>query len=261
MKKKAYKNEKEEETFWPSFVDVMTTISLVFFIIMIIAISITYIRNKQISSTYNKVLSEKKQLLRKYKTIKVTSQMIDDIAGKRMKIYEDLERELKPQLGNNIEFDKEKGRFDIKTEVLFPVSKYELTKQGKGIAHSISEAFYNFFENSKLAKNIESIEVRGHTDNRLNGEYNRFLSTNRAASFINQMIPNNSKYEKYAKYFKASGMSKYEPKFGTVASQNNNDMAQNRRIEIYIKLKDKDIENAIKKLVNSKEFIEEVGEK
>jgi len=63
------------------------------------------------------------------------------------------------------------------------------------------------------------------------------------------MVPNGSKYEEYAAYFKSSGMSKFEPKVGSVDGQSMVEQDQNRRIEINIELNDKDIEEAIKTLL------------
>lgn len=222
------RNRREEETnFWTSFVDVMSTVSLVFFFIMVISIAITYTKYKEIRHTYDQ---------------------IDDIAKQRKELYEQVEKTLKPKLGDNISFNE--GKLEIKTEVLFQQGKYDLTTEGKVMAQQISEAFYELLENPKHREKIESIEVRGHTDNLREGSYNRFLSTNRSANFMNAMIPDGSKYEKYAGKFKASGMSKFVPKSGTVDKQSGEDREQNRRIEIYINIVDDDISDAINKLIN-----------
>jgi len=220
----------EEHNFWTSFVDVMTTISLVFFFLMIISIAITYTKYKQVQVAYDK---------------------IDDIGQKRKELYEQVEKTLKPKLGNNITFSD--GKLEIKTEVLFETDKYIVTPEGQNMATQISEAFYELLENKVYNAKIQSIEVRGHTDDSGEGNYNRYLSTNRATNFLNAMIPDGSKYEKYAYKFKSSGMSKFVPKPGCGApgSETPEQKAQNRRIEIYINVSDEDIAEAIKNLINS----------
>lgn len=231
IRSRNYKALDKKENFWTPFVDIMSTIALVFFFIMLIFTGLVY---------------------GKYKIIKNTYDQIDDIAKKRSELYEKVEKKLKPELKDNIIFDKEKGKLEIKTEVLFAVDSYKLTWQGKVIARKVSEAFYDLLENKEYREKIDSIEIRGHTDNTYKSDYNRFLSTDRATSFVNEMLPNDSKYEKYASYFKAGGMSKFVPKEGTVNNQTVKQKEQNRRIEIYINVSNKDIEKAIKKLINSK---------
>lgn len=187
----------------------------------------------------------------KYKEIKVAYGQIDDIGKQRKELYEKVEQILKPKLGDNVKFTD--GKLEIRTEVLFEPDKYILKDEGKNIAIQISEAFYGLLESKEYSAKIESIEVRGHTDDTLGGNYNRFLSTNRATNFINEMIPDGSKYEKYASKFKASGMSKFVPKdgAGTPGSETAEQQAQNRRIEIYINMNDSDITDAIKNFINS----------
>jgi len=228
FRSRRFLSTSHEENFWPSFVDVMTTVAIVFFFMMLIFTYFVY---------------------GKYRNVQVTYDKLDDIAKQRAELYERLENDLKPKLGDDIIFDKENGRLEIKTEVLFQVDKYELTGEGVKIAKEVSEAFYTLFSNPVYRDKIKYVEVKGHTDNTFLADYNRFLSTNRAASFVNAMVPNGSKYEEYAAYFKSSGMSKFEPKVGSVDGQSMVEQDQNRRIEINIELNDKDIEEAIKTLL------------
>lgn len=235
--KKIRRYRDEEHNFWSSFVDVMSTISLVFFFLMIVSIAITYTRYKQIQIAYDE--------------IQTAYDKIDDIGKQRKELYEKVEETLKPKLGNNVTFSD--GKLEIKTEVLFESNKYIITPEGQNMALQISAAFYDLLENKDYNSKIQSIEVRGHTDDSLGGNYNRYLSTNRATNFLNAMIPDKSKYEKYAYKFKASGMSKFVPKpgYGTLGNETPVQKAQNRRIEIYINVNDDDIAEAINNLINS----------
>lgn len=230
MKIRKLRKDEDEVNYWPSFVDVMSTISLVFFFIMIISIAITYTKYREIRSTYDQ---------------------IDNIGEERKKLYEKIEKTLKPKLGDNVSFVD--GKLEIKTEVLFEFGKADLTPKGKEIARQISEAFYELMKDPLYREKIQSVEIRGHTDNVGLGTTNRFLSTNRAGSFLNEMIPDGSQYEEIAYKFKASGMSKFVPKEngGTVQDQTPEQASQNRRIEIYINMSEDDIVNAINKLINS----------
>lgn len=218
----------KEPNFWPSFVDMMSNIAIVFVFLMILFSSLIYGKYKDVRDTYSK---------------------LDNIGKERAELYEKLEEKLKPSLKDDIIFDKSTGKLEIKTQVLFDVDQYKLTVKGEEIARKVSEAFVELLNNEQYRSKIQSIEIEGHTDNTYKSDYNRFLSTNRAVSFVNAMIPNDSQSEKYAKYFKASGMSKFMPKEGTIETQSESDKDSNRRIEINIEVNNHDIEEAIKTLL------------
>ena len=81
------------------------------------------------------------------------------------------------------------------------------------------------------------------------GDYNRFLSTDRAGAFVNEMLSGQDEVT-YGKFFKASGMSKFSPKAGTVENQTVEEENLNRRIEVCINFNDSDIEESIKTFFN-----------
>lgn len=242
--------EKKEE-FWKSFTDILATLSLVFFFLMIIFISIMYLEYKNLQIEKAKVEEHKIKLEK-------TVELVDDIAEKRIQLYSKIESKLKPKLGDDIIFDKDEGRIDITTEILFDTNKSDLKVEGKQIAKNVAEAFFELFEELEkingdtLELPVQFVEIRGHTDYRNDGEYNRALSMDRARNFVNEMVPKGTVFEKkYAKYFKASGMSKFSPRVGTMDNQTAAEMTLNRRIEIYIQFSDSDIEKAIKSIINS----------
>lgn len=217
-------NRDIEFNYWSSFVDVMSTIALVCIFMMIIFTTVIYGKYSNLKNTYNK---------------------FDDIGKNRALLYEKVEKELKPQLGEYIVFDKKSGVIEINTEILFAVDSYKLTDQGKELARLLGSVLINFLSNDQYKDKIESIEVIGHTDNTYTGNYNRFLSTDRAGAFINEMLSGKDEVT-YGKFFKASGMSKFSPKAGTVEKQTVEEENLNRRIEVCINFNDSDIEESIK---------------
>ena len=217
-------NKDIEFNYWPSFVDVMSTIALVCIFMMIIFTTLIYGKYSNLKNTYNK---------------------FDDIGKNRALLYEKVEQELRPQLGEYIVFDKSNGVIEINTEILFDVDSYELTDKGKELSRLLGDVLIKFLSNDKYRDKIESIEVIGHTDNTYTGEYNRFLSTDRAGAFVNAMLSGQDE-NTYGKFFKASGMSKFLPKAGTVESQTVEEENLNRRIEVCINFNDSDIEESIK---------------
>lgn len=249
MKNRARVRINEDFNYWPSFVDVMTIVSLVFFFIMIISLTLTYAKYGKVIRDYAQYEKLKKENEALKKQLRENEKNIDNIAKKRKELYEQVVTELRKSLYDNVSFRE--GRIDIKSDVLFDTNSSDLNPAGKKLAGDVAAAFYRLLKDKNYNSKIESIEIRGHTDNVGGGELNRRLSTERAVSFLNEMLPDSSKYEAYASKFKASGMSKYAPVSGTVNSQSENDKDRNRRIEIYIKFIDDDIAHAISNLVKA----------
>lgn len=216
VRTRSSKKVKEKGNVWSSFVDIMSTISIVFFFIMIFALAMFF------------QIQEK----------------TDDISAQRDKLYSKIEQELKPTLGDDVVY--EEGVLQIKSSLLFDTDSSTLSEKGKNVAKRIGEAFVDVLGDDENREKIESVKVIGHTDNDYDAQYNRTLSTERAVEFVNEMLNDKEKDSPYGEYFEAAGMSKYSPKEGTVDNQKESQKEQNRRIEIKIVFKDDDIAEFIK---------------
>lgn len=222
IRSRKYKTTAEEQSYWPSFVDIMTTVSLVFFFIMIV------------SSGINKMF-------------------VDNIVDKRQKLYDSIQAKLDANNvdKNTISFDKEKGTIAIKTETFFDQNKSELKQDGINVANTLSPIFYELLSDKQISPEIDYIEVVGHTDYIGNTIDNRKLSTERAMSFLNTLVPMNSTLENdYGQKFKASGMSEFEVNNNKEERDrieyNDEDASNQRKIEIRMIFSDRDIEDAVK---------------
>ncbi|MCE9675736.1 OmpA family protein [Paraclostridium bifermentans] len=222
IRSRKYKTTAEEQSYWPSFVDIMTTVSLVFFFIMIV------------SSGINKMF-------------------VDNIVDKRQKLYDSIQAKLDDNNvdKNIISFDKEKGTIAIKTETFFDQNKSELKQDGINVANILSPIFYELLSDKQISPEIDYIEVVGHTDYIGNTIDNRRLSTERAMSFLDTLVPMNSSLENdYGQKFKASGMSEFESnanKEERDRTEYNDEVAsKQRKIEIRMIFSDRDIEDAVK---------------
>ena len=182
VRSRRYREREEAPSYWPSFVDIMTTVALVFFFIMIIAIG-------------------------------VSSIFVDNISAKREALYDKIEVKLKENSVDEsiINFNREKGKIEISTETFFDSGISTLKEDGIEMANLLSEIFYELLEEETIAKEIQYIEIVGHTDFAGSTISGRTLSTNRAVAFLNEIVKENSILEdKYGEKFKASGMSEFE---------------------------------------------------
>lgn len=233
MRKRKYRGKEGEVSYWQSFVDMMSTATLVFFFIMILAMG--------------------------YLTV-----FVDDISAKREKLYDQIESHLeKNDIDKNIiRFNREEGKIEILTETFFDSGSSEIKSDGKNVATIFNNIFTELLKVNVIADEIEYIEVVGHTDYSGTTFSNRTLSTNRAVSFLNEMVPMDSFLENnYGQKFKASGMSEFET--NKTPSERNKSEAdykkeehkKDRKIEIKINFSNKDLEEAIKERIKSKNIL------
>ena len=234
LRRKSYKEIEESPSYWPSFVDVMSITALVFFFIMILAMGFLTV-------------------------------FVDDISAKREKLYDRIELELKE---NNVDssvisFNREEGKIDIKTETFFDSDSSELKDDGKNVAKMFGDIFKGLLDIKEINNEIDYIEIIGHTDYKGTTFDNRELSTMRAISFLNEIMPMNSELEnKYGHKFKAAGMSEFETN-PTAEERNKTGIpydkdayVEDRKIEIKMVFSNRDLEEAIKQRYKDKEIKE-----
>lgn len=224
FRRKSYKEVEETPSYWPSFVDVMSITALVFFFIMLLAMGFLTV-------------------------------FVDDISAKREKLYDRIELELSENNvdSNMISFNREEGKIDIKTETFFDTDSAELKGQGIQVAGMFSDIFNNLLSVEEINKEIDYVEVVGHTDYAGTTFDNRELSTMRAISFLNEIVPMNSELEKTNGHkFKASGMSEFETNIThedrnkDESVYNKDEYIEDRKIEIKLVFSNKDLEDAIR---------------
>lgn len=228
LRRKNYREVEESPSYWPSFVDIMSITALVFFFLMIIAMGFLTI-------------------------------FVDDISAKREKLYDRIELELKENNINDdmIVFNREEGKIDIKTETFFETDSSDLKGDGINVANMFGGIFNELLSVEEINREIDYIEIVGHTDYAGTTFDNRELSTMRAVSFLNQIMPMNSSLEQiYGHKFKASGMSEFETN-KTHEERNQNEENYNtsehqgdRKIEIKMVFSNTDLEEAIKQRSN-----------
>lgn len=230
VRSRRYKSYEETPSYWPSFVDIMTTVALVFFFIMIIAIGVSNI-------------------------------FVDNIAAKREALYDKIEIKLNENNvdENIISFNREKGKIEINTETFFDSGVATLKEDGIEMASMLSEIFYELLADKAIASEIQYIEIVGHTDFAGSTITGRTLSTNRAVAFLNEIVKEDSILEnEFGEKFKASGMSEFEnyltkeerdrglDEYDVEATKND------RRIEVRMVFNNTDLEEALIDRANNK---------
>lgn len=217
------KSDDSNKNPWNSFVDLMSVVSLVFFFIMLI-----------ILTAFTKMKDD-----------------YNDIAKERYELYKKVGQILEQRLDGQGRYNQEEGRVDINSEALFDLDSKNLKPEGIILADKVGNAFNQILSDDDIRKKIETIKVIGHTDGKMDAAYNRSLSAERAAAFVNQMLKDSTSNSPYGSYFEVSGMSEYSPKIVEDINDIDRERAEDRRIEIEIVFDNSDLETIISKYANT----------
>ncbi|WXR61171.1 OmpA family protein [Peptostreptococcaceae bacterium AGR-M142] len=291
MRKRSFIKRGSDDNFWPAFTDMISTIALIIFFLMLIA----YVQNIVAGREIIAVTEEREQVEKKLRLMKTELKEIEaevkqgekalklsmrkiedqqeiiaesneelgdlraklkDVAVLRVnvldKVKKSLEKELKRSSNSdNIVTIGDNGNIILSEGLVFDYNSYELKKEGKELLNNLSKAFENVLNDSQTRSYIDTISIQGHTDDDGSPSYNRELSSRRASTVVNYLFSTNSNLQK--DYGEYFVASGFS-EFRPISSN----PAKNRRIEIAITLKDSTIQNIIDEyLEDSKELFDE----
>ncbi len=313
-RRRNFRTSTDSQNFWPSFTDMISTIALILFFLMILA----YVQNiitgsnlefakKQLMDTKKRLEASNLEISRAEKRLRLLRDDIEDIKAEveegqialkiseeqieeqqkiiaesnkelgnlrsklqgiaflRVEVLKKVKSSVEQELGAVSENGEQlvsiasNGNIVINESLVFDYDSYDIRPNGEELLEQLAVAFENVLDDKNIRRNIDAINIQGHTDEIGSGEYNRELSAKRATAVVNHLMKSNKELEdKYGKYFAASAYSEYRPisKGNTEKSR-----AKNRRIEISLILKDSNVRNVIDEyLEDSKKFIEEKEE-
>jgi chemotaxis protein MotB len=300
MKKynRKYRVIEEEENFWPSFTDMISTIALILFFLMILTYVNKIVSDKnlefakeqlqdtelhleeskaEISQAENQLrllkmelektaaevedgqialqLSEE-EINKQREIIAASNAELGDLRSKlkgvallRLEVLTSVKDSIESTIGKKSSSGEDlvsiadNGNIIINEGLVFEFDSATLKPEGKKLLASFAKAFELVLSESETRKNIDAINIQGHTDTRGSSEYNRNLSNERAAAVVNYMMNSNPSLEnKYGKYFLAGGYSEFRPIDNGTTEKS---YSKNRRIEISVILKDSNIQNLL----------------
>ena len=162
----------------------------------------------------------------------------------RVDIVEKIRESAESVLGTNSSISvSETGSLVLSESVLFDRGSPALKANSKAVLDQLAIGFANFLANSDSAQYVDTIVIGGHADSTGDESYNRSLSSNRATNVLQYlMTTQNSILNPYAQYFCAAGYGSTRP---VATNDTPEGQAQNRRIEIYITLKDESVLEAL----------------
>jgi chemotaxis protein MotB len=266
---------------WPAFTDVMSTMALIMFVLVLLA----YVRNlisekrqdayrqqialseRQLRLVQADVLAGKSQLAASQARLTEQQAMVADsnrqlgnlrsqlqsIAVLRVSVLSKLKAAIEAELGASaggaprVAAIGDNGDIAVNESLVFEYNSYAVKKQAKPVLDSLAKALGNLLADDDVRTNIDTIVIQGHTDDRGSASFNWELSAKRATAVLEYLFQSNKTLaDSYGNYFAASAYSKFRP---VNPDKSESAYQQNRRIEISVVPKDANVRRVIDEYV------------
>jgi chemotaxis protein MotB len=268
---------------WPSFTDVMSTMALILFVLVLLA----YVRNvigskrlqallrqidlsaqqlgtlrSELASGRSELAASRAQLRDQQAVIADSGRQLDalrselkEIAVLRVEVLDKLKKAIEGELGPTNPGGAElvrigdNGNIVINESLVFEFNSYAIKKDAKPLLDALARALGNVLADADVRVNIDTILIQGHTDDRGTASFNWDLSAKRATAVLDYLFDaNKTLAATYGSYFAASAYSKFRP---INAAETESAYQQNRRIEISVVPKDDNVRKVIDDYVRS----------
>ena len=262
---------------WPAFTDVMSTLSLILFVLVLL----TYVRSltasKRLEAFQRQIDASEQQLRTLHAELQTgraqlaaslaklhdqqaviadSDQQLDalraqlqSIAVLRVGVLKKVKAAIEAQLGTTTEGGADvvtigdNGDIVINESLVFEYNSYNIKKDAKPLLDTLAKALGNVLADADVRANIDTIVIQGHTDDRGSAPLNWDLSAKRATAVLDYLFDANTTLaDSYGSYFSAGAYSKFRP---INPGKTEAAYQQNRRIEIAVIPKDDNIRKVI----------------
>ena len=212
------KQRSDENSFWPTFTDLITTILLLVLLLLV-----------------TMVVFEQEKLAEQQQQIKDQQEQIEYLTGIRKDIIQDLDQEFKKR-NLDVKVDPQTGTIKFSNDLLFATNKAEIRPKFKEYLKEFIPVYFSILY-GKYQDHISEVVVEGHTDDVGTFMYNLELSQRRAFSVVkyilSEEIGNFRHKSQVKKQLTANGRS-----FSEVKRTNNGtiDRKNSRRVELKFRL-------------------------
>ncbi|HEY4183428.1 MAG TPA: OmpA family protein [Polyangia bacterium] len=269
------------ENFWPSFADLTSTVTLIFFVLMLLAYMQNLTAGRNLEAATRRLTESRRQITDAEGRLRLlgdqlratTAQIeagqnqlrlsedrveagnreltsvrarLQGIAVLRVDVLNKVKSALEGELGasgTSRVAVADNGNILIGESLVFEYNSYTIKPEGKRLLATLAQAFARVLADPAVRENVDVILVQGHTDERGTSAYNRDLSAKRADAVLNYMFETNRALEQsYGAYFASSAYSEFRP---LDPAKTEAAFERNRRIEISVVLKDASVRGVI----------------
>jgi chemotaxis protein MotB len=268
---------------WPAFTDVMSTMAMILFVLVLLA----YVRNlisakrldafqrqivtselklrsleDELRRTSAEVLASESRLHEQQAVITDSSRQLESLrsqlqsiavlrVGVLNKLKQSVEAELgaKSTAGGELVTVGDNGNIVINESLVFEFGSYAIKNDARPLLDSLARALGHLLAADDIRNNIDTILIQGHTDERGSASYNWDLSAKRATTVLEYLFQSNRTLAQfYGSYFAAGAYSKFRP---LNLAKTEESYRQNRRIEIAVVPRDAHVRQIIDEYVKS----------
>jgi chemotaxis protein MotB len=262
---------------WPAFTDVMSTMAIIMFVLVLLAYVRNLINEKQLLASRaqialsnrdlekiraevaigKKELEASRFLLRDQQATITESNrqlgtlrtQLQNIAVLRVSVLEKIKNAIEAQLGSERPTGgqaatiRDNGDIAVNESLVFEYNSHAIKKQARPVLDALARALFNLLSDDDLRGNIDTILIQGHADARGSASFNWELSAKRSTAVLDYLFQSNKALaDSYGSYFAAAAYSKFRP----VDSATTEDAyQQNRRIEISVIPKDSSLRKVV----------------
>jgi chemotaxis protein MotB len=262
---------------WPSFTDVMSTMALILFVLVLLSYVRSLVNAKRLEGLEHQIGASKVELARLRDQIRTgqtelaasraelrgqqaivadSNRQLDalrsqlqSIAVVRVSVLERVKQALEAELGPTAPNGQalvtlgETGNVVLNESLVFEFGSYAIKKEARPLLDTLAKALGNVLSDDAIRPNIDTVVIEGHTDERGSASANWDLSTRRATAVLEYLLQANPRLaDSYGGYFAASGHSKYRP-LDSAATEDA--YQKNRRIEIAVIPRDENVRKVL----------------
>lgn len=259
MKIKNLNNESEEYSFWQSYSDLMAALLLVFVLLMsgilLKSIQDEQEKNKKLNEQQIMLDEQKKSIEEQKEAIEEQQRQIDKLIGIKEEIIKNLSDTFEKS-DLIIAVDKDTGSIVFDSNILFATDSFELSPEGENSLGIFIPLYFKSLLTGKYKDYISEIIIEGHTDVKGSYMYNLELSQKRAFSVceyclekvdLKSSVPELN-IDNIRKILTANGRSWSNPVYKDESSTTV-DMDSSRRVEFKFRLKDDEMINQMKDIL------------
>lgn len=262
---------------WPAFTDVMSTMAIIMFVLVLLAYVRNLINEKQLLASRaqialsnrdlekvraevaigKKELEASRFLLRDQQSTIAESNrqlgtlrtQLQNIAVLRVSVLEKIKNAIEAQLGSSHTTGgqaatiRDNGDIAINESLVFEFNSHAIKKQARPVLDALARALFNLLSDDDVRVNIDTIVIQGHADARGSASFNWELSAKRSTAVLDYLFQSNKALaESYGGYFAAAAYSKFRPVDSATTEEA---YQQNRRIEISVIPKDSSLRKVV----------------
>ncbi len=262
---------------WPAFTDVMSTMAIIMFVLVLLAYVRNLINEKQLLTSRAQIALSNRELEKVRAEVAIGKRELEasrfmlrdqqatiaesnrqlgtlrtqlqNIAVLRVSVLEKLKNAIEAQLGSSHPAGgraatiRDNGDIAVNESLVFEYNSYAIKRQARPVLDALARALYNLLSDGDVRGYIDTIVIQGHADARGSASFNWDLSAKRATAVLDYLFQSNkSLAESYGGYFAAAAYSKFRP-VDTATTEDA--YQQNRRIEISVIPKDASLRKVV----------------